>query len=182
MKEEHEKGKKENLSNLDKGQMKQEIHLVRILAKDIPGNQTVYSGLTLIKGIKWGLSNAVCKNLGIDRKKKVKELSKEEISKIENFIADGHFSGFLLNRRKDLDSGKDKHLVGSDLNLQNDFDVKRLKKIKCYKGSRHALGLPVRGQRTKSNFRKNRKKSGVVGVKKAAPAPSKKGGGEKKNK
>ncbi len=153
---------------------KEEVHLVRILAKDIPATQTVYSGLTLIKGISWAFSNVVCKKMNIDKKKKIEELSKEDISKIEEFISKGSVSGFLLNRRNDLDSGVDKHLVGSDLDLQKEFDIKRLKKIRCYKGGRHALGLPVRGQRTRSNFRKNKGKSGAVGVRKNAPAAVKK--------
>ena len=71
---------------------------------------------------------------------------------------------YILNRRKDSETGEDKHLTGSDLELQNEFDVKRLKKIKSYKGYRHASGLPLRGQRTRSNFRKNRSKG--AGIKK----------------
>ena len=70
---------------------------------------------------------------------------------------------FLLNRRKDFESGLDKHLSSTDLELQRDFDIKRLKKIKSYRGIRHAAGQPVRGQRTKAHFRKNRGKS--VGIK-----------------
>jgi ribosomal protein S13 len=57
--------------------------------------------------------------------------------------------------------GTNKHIYGADLNLQVDFDIKRLKKIKAYKGVRHAAGQPVRGQRTKSHFRANKKKSGM---------------------
>jgi small subunit ribosomal protein S13 len=72
----------------------------------------------------------------------------------------------MKNRQKDFDEGEDKHISASDLRLRKDFDVKRLRKIKAYRGIRHAAGLPVRGQRTKANFRKNRKKSGAVGVKK----------------
>mgnify|MGYP003994385531 CR=1 FL=1 len=56
--------------------------------------------------------------------------------------------------------------VGIDLKLRKEFDIKRLKKIKSYKGVRHNYNLPVRGQRTKANFRKNRKKSGAKGAKK----------------
>jgi len=162
MKKEEKKESPHGSNPHEKGQMKKEVDLIRILAKDIPGTQTVYSGLTLIKGISWAFSNAVCKKLGINKKKKVEELSKEEIRKLEEFINDGIFSGFLLNRRKDLDSGENKHLVGSDLDLQKDFDIKRLKKIKSYRGIRHVAGLPLRGQRTKSNFRKNRRKGSGI--------------------
>ena len=144
----------------------EDVRLIRILAKDIPGDKKVYAGLTRIKGISWAFSNAICRNLGIDRNKRIEELSKDDIVKIEKFIEENQLSNFLMNRRNDLDSGSNKHLVSSDLDLQKEFDIKRQRKIRSYKGSRHALGLPVRGQRTKSNFRKNKKKSGLKGGKK----------------
>ena len=143
-----------------------EENLVRILSKDIPGGKKVYAGLTRIKGVSWSFANALCKKLGIDKNKKVQDLSKEEISRISEFIKNPKLPGFLFNRRKDFDSGEDKHLHDSDLDLRKDFDIKRLKKIKSYKGVRHELGLPVRGQRTRSNFRRNRRRSGAVGVSK----------------
>src|SRR3989344_2028209 len=90
---------------------------------------------------------------------------KEEIKDSEEFAKDVDAPSYLKNRQKDFDDGKDKHILGSDLKLREEFDIKRLKKIKSYKGARHSAGLPVRGQRTKSHFRKNRKKSGAVGVK-----------------
>ncbi|MDO8517486.1 MAG: 30S ribosomal protein S13, partial [Nanoarchaeota archaeon] len=74
---------------------------------------------------------------------------------------------FLVNRRKDYESGENKHLYGADLDLQKEFDIKKLKKMRAYKGIRHQLGQPVRGQRTKSHFRKEKKRKGAVGVKKA---------------
>ena len=68
-----------------------------------------------------------------------------------------------MNRRKDIESGETKHLIGSELELQKEFDIKRLKKIRSYRGLRHALGQPVRGQRTRSHFRaKKRKAVGVL--------------------
>ena len=72
----------------------------------------------------------------------------------------------MKNRQKDFEDGENKHISGADLKLRREFDLKRLKKIKSYKGVRHSHGLPVRGQRTKANFRKNRKKSGATGAKK----------------
>jgi len=73
---------------------------------------------------------------------------------------------FLKNRRNDFDSGEDVHMSGVDLKLRTEFDLKRLKKIKSYKGVRHAHNLPVRGQRTKGNFRRNRKPSVAAAKKK----------------
>lgn len=145
---------------------KEEVNLVRILGKDIRGDKKVAVGLTKIRGISWAFSNALCIILNIDKNKKVQELSKEELERIENFSSEINLPSFLKNRQKDFDTGEDKHIIATDLRLREEFDIKRLRKIKSYKGNRHAVGLPVRGQRTKSNFRKNRKKSGAVGVKK----------------
>ncbi|NCN98924.1 30S ribosomal protein S13 [Candidatus Pacearchaeota archaeon CG10_big_fil_rev_8_21_14_0_10_35_219] len=137
--------------------------LVRILGKDIPAEKNVLTGLTRIKGCSWSMANATCINLGINKRKKISELEKSEIEKIEKFLKNPDVKNFLKNRRRDFDSGEDKHLMTNDLDLRKDFDIKRLKKIKSYRGLRHSLKLPVRGQRTRSNFRK----SGIaVGVKK----------------
>lgn len=143
-----------------------EINLVRILGKDISGNKRLFAGLTGIQGISWTFANAICKSLKLEKKKKIHEVSESELKKIEGFVQNPKIPGFIKNRQKDLDEGTDKHLLGADLILRKEFDIKRLKKIKSYKGNRHALGLPVRGQKTRSNFRRNRKKSGAVGVKK----------------
>lgn len=144
----------------------QEIDLVRISGKDINGHQKTLCGLTKIKGVNWAIANAICKILNLEEEKKIGKLSKEEIETIEKFIENPELPNFLMNRRKDFDSGEDLHLSGSDLNLVNEFDIKRLKKIKAYKGVRHNAKLPVRGQRTKSNFRSNKRKTGASGIKK----------------
>jgi small subunit ribosomal protein S13 len=136
--------------------------IIRVLSKDIEGNTSVYSGLTQIKGISWSFSNAICKSLDIKKGKKIGDLSQEEIKKLEEFVKNPKLPAYLLNRRNDLETGEDKHLQGTDLELRKDFDVKRLKQIKSYRGFRHMLGLPMRGQRTKSNFRRNRKKGSGI--------------------
>ena len=143
---------------------KDEERIVRILSKDIEGKMSLYSGLTKIKGISWAISNAICRKLGMDKTKKVGALTDKEMQMITDFVKNPDLSLGLLNRRKDFDDGEDKHLLGSDLELKKEFDIKRLKKIKSYRGFRHASGLPSRGQRTKSNFRKNRRKG--AGIKK----------------
>ncbi len=141
-----------------------DVRLIRIAAKDIFGNKKVYTGLTEIKGISWMFSNAICRNLKLDKLKRIDELTQEEIKAIESFIShpESPVLPFLKNRQKDKDSGKDKHLVGADLDLQKEFDIKSMKRMKSYKGIRHTLGQPVRGQRTKSHFRKNKSKSGGI--------------------
>lgn len=141
---------------------KNEFRLVRIMSKDIEGKMNIYSGLTKIKGISWSFSNLICKKLGIDKKRKIGSLSEEEIKKITEFVKSPEAPKFVLNRRFDFETGEDRHLTSSDLDLQKEFDIKRLKKIKSYRGVRHASNLPVRGQRTKAHFRKNRKKSGGI--------------------
>ena len=152
-----------------------EDKLIRILSKDIEGKMKVYVGLTKIKGISWGLSNAMCKSLKIDKNRKIGSLTEDEIKKITDFFKDPQIPTFMLNRRKDFETGEDKHLVGSDLELRKEFDIKRLKKIKSYRGMRHTSGQPVRGQRTKGHFRTNRKKSTGVKKKTAKTAAPEKG-------
>ena len=150
-----------------------EEKIVRILSKDIEGGLKVYVGLTKVKGISWGIANAICKTLKIDKNRRIGSLEKDEIEKINEFIKKPKMPFYLFNRRADLATGENKSLTGSDLDLQKEFDISRLKKIKSYKGYRHALGLPVRGQKTKSHFRKNKKK-GVGIKKKGKPAETRK--------
>jgi small subunit ribosomal protein S13 len=151
---------------------KYEERLVRILSRDIEGKLNVYVGLTKIKGISWSMSNAICKMLKLDKKRKIGSLSKEELDKITEFVKKPKTPVFMFNRKFDIETGENKHLIGNDLEMQKEFDIGRLKKIKSYRGLRHAVGLPVRGQRTKSHFRKNKRKS--VGIKKKTkPAESK---------
>ncbi|MEA3414135.1 MAG: 30S ribosomal protein S13 [Nanoarchaeota archaeon] len=143
---------------------KKQERIVRILGKDIEGNVKIYPGLTQIKGVSWTLANATCKKLKIPEIKKIGELSEEEIKNISNFLKNPEVPEYILNRRKDFETGENKHLLGAELELKTEFDIKRLRKIKVYRGLRHAMGLPMRGQRTKSNFRRNRKKG--AGIKK----------------
>ncbi len=135
--------------------------LVRILGYDIPGSKNIYTGLTRIKGISWTISNAVCIKLGFKKNKKISELSKPDIQKIEKFLEALPVYDFLKNRRKDVETGETAHFFGTDLEMKRDFDIKRLREIKSYIGIRHALKQPVRGQRTRSHFRKRGTPMGV---------------------
>jgi small subunit ribosomal protein S13 len=86
-------------------------------------------------------------------------LPDEKIEEIEEVLKHPHehnIPSWMLNRRRDYTTGKDIHLVGADLIMILREDLNRLKKIRSYRGIRHELGLPVRGQRTKSSFRKGR--------------------------
>jgi small subunit ribosomal protein S13 len=150
--------------------------IIRILQTDIPGNKNLYAGLTRIKGVSWSISNAVCFLNKFDKKRKIESLSKEEIQIIETALREHKFPKFLLNRRNDFETGKDSHVIGNDLELVKELDIKRLKKIRSFRGLRHAMGQPTRGQSTKAHFRTNRKKGVGIKLKKAAPTTS---GGKK---
>jgi small subunit ribosomal protein S13 len=160
--------------------VKEDLHesLIRIYSYDIPGSKQLYPGLTRIKGVSWTISNAICLISKIPRNKRISELSKDEIKQIETLLDNINIPDFLKNRRADPTTGKTDHIIGTDLDITKDFDIKRLKKMKSYVGVRHSLGQPVRGQRTRSHFRKN--KIAAVGAKKPtkpgvpAPAPVKK--------
>lgn len=139
--------------------------LVRIAQTDISGNKNLLYGLTAIRGVSYMVSNAICNITSIPKQKRMGDLSDKEIKEIESALRElpKKASAWLLNRRKDITTGQDKHLIQTDLMLTRDFDIRYLKKIKSYRGLRLQWGLPVRGQRTKSNFRKNKGKG--LGVK-----------------
>jgi len=143
-------------------------YLVRIANTDLNGSKPLYYSLTKIKGIGFVYANMLCNLSNISKDKKTGLLSEQEISRLNDILKNPHkfnVPAWVLNRRKDYETGADMHLIGSDIKFVQDNDVKRLKKIKSYIGIRHMQGLPVRGQRTKSNFRKNKGK-GSLGVQK----------------
>jgi len=104
--------------------------VIRLLSKDIEGNMKIYPGLTKVKGISWSFSNAICKKLKIDKNRKIGSLTKDEIIKISEFIKNPEIPKQIVNRRDDFETGKNKHLIGGDLELQTEFDIKKLKKLK----------------------------------------------------
>lgn len=154
-----EKQKKKNLFQ----DSKVEEVLVRVAGYDIPGSKKLLPGLTRIKGVSWVLSKATCVKLNFNPHKKISELSKDEIQKIESFLKNPDIPDFMKNRQNDIETGETKHLIGNELDIKKDFDIRRMKKIRSYKGIRHTNKLPVRGQRTRSHFRK---KGQAVKVKK----------------
>jgi|TARA_B100001971_G_C18168505_1_gene525675 small subunit ribosomal protein S13 len=137
--------------------------IVRLLDTDVKGKFHTVHALTKVHGISAMFSNAICSSLNIDKTKKIGELSSEEIKTIEAAVQNpDKIPTWLYNRQNDLETGEDSHLLRSDLKFQKDMDIKNLRKMKCYRGVRHSLGLPVRGQKTRSNFRKGK----TVGVRK----------------
>jgi len=153
--------------------MTQAKQIVRVAKVDIDGNKNLIQALTKIKGVGTSLSSAICNLYNIDKNTKIGLLPEDQVKKLEQAIENPLKAGiplFMINKKKDVISGKDLHIITSDLKLGTEFDIKRLKKIKSYKGVRHAQGQPVRGQKTKAHFRTGKS----VGVKKKK-APVKKG-------
>src|SRR3989344_5022235 len=129
-------------------------HFVRIVNTDIPGNKPVISALTKVHGIGINFAQALCNKLSIDANKKAGTLTDVEISSLELLIKNPTIPQWYYNRRKDPETGENHHILTSALKLTKETDIKQLKKIKTYKGIRHSMGQPVRGQRTRSHFRK----------------------------
>jgi small subunit ribosomal protein S13 len=140
-------------------------HIIRFAGTDINGTQPVTYALTSIKGVGIKLANAIIEKSGISPEARMGFLSSAEVEKIEDIITNPVKYGipiWLLNRRKDVETGENIHLLGSDLVLQTKNDIDQMKKIRSWKGFRHSYGLKVRGQRTKTTGRKGK----AIGVKK----------------
>ncbi len=145
-------------------------YIVRIANTDLNGTKSIQNSLRQIKGINFMFSNLVCHLAKIDANKRSGDLNEQEIEILDKIVNNPSKFGapvWMFNRKKDSETGIDTHLIANDLTLLQDNDIKTMKKIKSYKGIRHILGQPVRGQRTKSNFRKNKGKV-HLGVKKRA--------------
>ena len=140
-------------------------HLVRISRKDVDGNKKIEQALTEIKGVGLSLSRSICLTLGLNLEEQIGYTSEEDIAKIEELLENPKEYGipdWMLNRRNDYETGDDLHLIESDLDMTLRDDLNRMRKTRSYKERRHEVGLPVRGQRTKSTFRH----SSTVGVSK----------------
>ena len=140
-------------------------HILRIMGTDMQGTlKTVYA-LTNIKGLSLSLSNAILKKAGVNPDLRVGFLTEAEITKIEEIIrepAKYNLPNWLFNRRKDAETGKNIHLTSADLVLRTKTDIDQEKAIRSWRGYRHAYGLKVRGQRTKTTGRAGKS----LGVKK----------------
>ncbi|MEA2054483.1 MAG: 30S ribosomal protein S13 [Candidatus Thermoplasmatota archaeon] len=137
-------------------------YIVRIATTDIDGNKPVRYALTQIKGISNSMSKLIVQSAGVDESAEIGNLSDKDIEKIDKAIADINewTPQWMRNRRKDRETGEDKHLIGAEIDLIKREDINLLRKIRAYRGIRHEKGLPVRGQRTRAN-----KRSGLtVGV------------------
>jgi len=133
-------------------------------------------GLTQIKGLGYMFATAILDTLKINPNSNIGNLTDENVQGIEKLITDpiaSNIPTWFLNRRKDIETGADLHLLTSDIpfTLRNDIERERI--AASWRGYRHLSGLKVRGQRTRTSGRKG----GAVGVAKGGmAAPVKKGG------
>lgn len=137
-------------------------HIVRVANTDLNGSKPLLMALQKIKGVGHIFSHAICYIAGIDENKQTGTLSNDEVEKLTGVVQDPVANGiptWMLNRRKDLDTGSDIHLISSDLTYTLSNDIKGMMKLKIYRGTRHSSKLPVRGQNTKSNFRRSKVKN-----------------------
>ncbi|MGB9959589.1 MAG: 30S ribosomal protein S13 [Candidatus Bathyarchaeales archaeon] len=151
-------------------------HILRITDTDVDGTLKAPYALRKIKGISINLANAILKKAGVDPHIRAGFLTEAEVTKIEEIIKDPVKYGlpeWLLNRRKDLENGKNTHLISADLILRTKMDIDQMKELKSWRGYRHAYGLKVRGQRTRTTGRAGK----ALGVKKKAVAKPAGGGG-----
>ncbi|HID88343.1 MAG TPA: 30S ribosomal protein S13 [Anaerolineae bacterium] len=129
--------------------------MARIAGVDLPRNKRVEIGLTYIYGIGRTRSNEILRRAGVDPNKRVKDLTETEISRIREII--------------------DRECtVEGDLRREVQMNIKRLIEIGCYRGLRHRMNLPVRGQRTRTNARTKR------GPRKTVPGRGRRRGMKKK--
>lgn len=121
--------------------------MARVAGVDIPNNKKVEIGLTYIYGVGRNTARKVIEQTGIDVTKRIGELTEQEISSIRKLLEE-HYK------------------VEGDLRKEISLSIKRLMEINCYRGWRHRMGLPVRGQKTRSNARTRRGLAGKRGIKK----------------
>src|SRR5271157_1386568 len=148
--------------------MSQEFrHIVRVAGRDLDGTKKIVPAISEIKGVGNSYANALASNLKIDHRMRLGQLSDKQLQQIEISLKDSsgaNLPPWLLNRRKDVDSGTNIHRIGSDLDFMIKGDIDREKNVLSWRGIRHSLGLKVRGQRTRTTGRKGR----TVGVKKSS--------------
>ena len=131
-------------------------HIVRVASADIDGQESLLQGLTRVKGVGLRISKTIINQLELDPSQRLGYVTDEVIASIENIIKDPVAAGlpdWYVNRPRDRMSGKMIHLIGSDLDFAHKNDIDRLRRIKSWRGTRHSLGLKVRGQHTRTTGR-----------------------------
>lgn len=120
----------------------------RVAGVDIPGDKVLWVSLTHIFGIGSSAGRSICSELNIPCNKRARDLTEDEISRLNAHIDEAY-------------------TVEGQLRQARMQDINRLKKIQCYRGVRHIRGLPVNGQRTRTNARTRKGKRKTVAVKRS---------------
>ena len=119
--------------------------MVRLLGAVLPDDKRIEYALTLLYGVGWSISGKILDQVKVDKHKRVKDLTEDELKKIIEVI-------------------EKNYKIEGDLREQLTGDIKRLREITSYRGLRHSRNLPVRGQRPRSNARTKRGKRKTVGA------------------
>lgn len=119
----------------------------RVIGIDIPDNKRLEVSLTYVYGVGRKLSNQIIEKLGFDKNMRARELNEDQIARLNAILSA-------------------EYVVEGDLRRQVQNNIKRLVGIHCYRGMRHRLGLPVRGQRTRTNSRTRKGKRKTIANKK----------------
>ena len=157
--------------------------IIRIVGKDINGHWRLEKALQRVRGVGSNLADTISqiafRDLKIDPSERVGNLTEQQVDQIEEIVQHPEKHGvpiWALNRRKDPSTGIGKHLVMADLDFNKRLDIEAEKTIRSYRGVRHAAGLTVRGQRTRTAGRTGM----TLGVVKKKLAPAKAGDTPKK--
>jgi small subunit ribosomal protein S13 len=137
--------------------------IIRLAETNLDGTKPVKVAVRRVQGIGFVMSNAIAAVCGFGDKK-LGDLTEEERHRLEDILThpeNYNIPPWLYNRRADPVTGQNRHTIASQLDLSRKTDIGQIRKLKTYKGVRHSLGLPVRGQRTRSSFR-HEKSVGVV--------------------
>ncbi|MDE1856273.1 MAG: 30S ribosomal protein S13 [Candidatus Micrarchaeota archaeon] len=139
---------------------KKEESIVRIAGKDINGSFRIAKALNHVKGIGLNMAHGIAllteRKFGIKMDTQIGSLTDEQIEKVETIIKEPAKFGiptYMLNRRREPDTNKDMHLVGSDLIVKQKQEIEAEIRRQSWRGYRHQYGQRVRGQRTRSTGR-----------------------------
>ena len=154
--------------------------IIRIAGRDIDDSYTLFMALTKVKGIGHSMAHALSIGIkekhGIDPNMKLSELDEQRIANVEEVLKNPKEFGvpsFLLNRRKDRETGEDMHVIGTDVTVRVRQDVDADVKLQDWRGYRHQYGQKVRGQRNRSTGRTGE----TIGVTKKKEMPATAGAG-----
>jgi small subunit ribosomal protein S13 len=143
------------LSPIRPKNFREQVYFSKLRAR-VDGSAKITYGLTQIRGIGMRFAQAIVKVGNINPQMRIGALPEKDINKIEEIILNPIKNGipnWMVNRKKDLRTGEDLHIIGNQLEISVKRDIDRMKRIKTYKGVRHHLHLKVRGQKTKSTGR-----------------------------